>query len=302
MDPRKRLRRTRLYVPGNNPAMVFNAGVFGPDSIIFDLEDSVAVNEKDAARLLVRNALLEVDYGRSERTVRINGFDTPFFEDDVRTIVAACPDAIVLPKTESAKQVQELADLIAEIEEKNNIPVGTVKIMPIIESAKGVIHSDEIAFAHERVVGISPGGEDLTADLNAIRTKEGTELMYVRQKLIVSAAAAKIQIWDTVYSNIDDINGLIENTKKIISMGFSGKACIHPKQIEPIHKAFTPTEEEISRAKRIVTQYQVSLNQGVGAIAVDGRMIDVPVYNRALYLLRRAKAAGYPLEGINLEE
>ena len=302
MDARKRLRRSRLYVPGNNPGMVFAAGVFGPDSIIFDLEDSVAVTEKDAARLLVRNALKTVDYGKSERTVRINGFDTPFFEDDVKEIVAALPDAIVLPKTETAKQVQELSDMIGEIEEKIGATIGTVKIMPIIETAKGVINSDEIAFADERVVGISPGGEDLTADLNAVRSKEGTELMYVRQKLVVSAAAAKIQIWDTVYSNVDDEQGLIENTKKIIAMGFSGKACIHPKQIAPIHQAFMPSEQEIMKAKRIVLQYQTSLRQGVGAISVDGRMIDVPVYNRALYLLRRAKAGGYPLDDVNLED
>ena len=282
--------------------MVFAAGVFGPDSIIFDLEDSVAVTEKDAARLLVRNALKTVDYGKSERTVRINGFDTPFFEDDVKEIVAALPDAIVLPKTETAKQVQELSNMIGEIEEKIGATIGTVKIMPIIETAKGVINSDEIAFADERVVGISPGGEDLTADLDAVRSNLGNELMYVRQKLVVSAAAAKIQIWDTVYSNVDDEQGLIENTKKIIAMGFSGKACIHPKQIAPIHQAFMPSEQEIMKAKRIVLQYQTSLSQGVGAISVDGRMIDVPVYNRALYLLRRAKAGGYPLDDVNLED
>lgn len=286
-----RIRRTRLYMSGNNPAMIRSAGLFGADSVILDLEDAVAINQKDAARMLVRNALRELDFNNTEMTVRINSADTEFFYDDLREIVPAKPYAIVLPKSETFKQVNNACKAITEVEEENGIPTGTIKLMPIIESAKGVLNAERIAIACDRIVAISPGGEDLTADLGAERTVAGEELLYIRSKILLAARAAGIQALDTVYGNIDDEEGLINQTKRIVRMGYDGKACIHPKQIEPIHQTFTPTAQEITHAQRIVEAYQLAQEEGLGVICVDNRMIDVPVVKRSERILRRARAA-----------
>lgn len=286
-----KIRRTRLYIPGNNPAMIRNAPLFGADQIIFDLEDGVAVNQKDAARMLVRNALREINFSGTETTVRINPLGTPFFEDDLKEIIPVKPYGIVLPKSEDHKQMLDLCDKMAIIEEKHDMPIGSVKLMPIIESAWGVLQAEKIALSSDRIIGISPGGEDLTADLGAERTIEGEELLYVRSKLLLAARAAGIQCFDTVFTNVRDIEGLILQTKKIVRLGYDGKACIHPNQIEPIHKAFMPTEMEIERAERIVQAYKEAQEIGVGVICLDNRMIDVPVVKRSERVLKRAEAA-----------
>ncbi|MEA2071262.1 MAG: aldolase/citrate lyase family protein [Asgard group archaeon] len=286
-----RIRRTRLYISGNNPAMIRNAPLFGADSVIFDLEDSVAINQKDAARILVRNALNELDFGNTEVTVRINPIDTPYFKQDIEEIVRAEPYAIVLPKSEDPNDIIEVSQEIAIVEEKAGLPIGLIKLMPIIESALGVLKAEDIALACSRIVAISPGGEDLTADLGATRTVAGEELLYIRSKLVLAARAAGVQVLDTVYGNVNDEEGLINQTKRIIRMGFDGKACIHPRQVEPIHKAFRPTDQEIERAKRIVEAYKHAQEEGLGAICVDNHMIDVPVVKRSERILQRAKAA-----------
>ena len=286
-----KIRRSRLYIPGNNPAMIRNAPLFGADQVIFDLEDGVAVNQKDTARLLVRNALKELDFGETEVTVRVNGLDTEFFEDDIREIIPAKPYAIVFPKAEDQSQMLEVCDLMAIQEEKNDMHIGTVKLMPIIESAYGILQVDKIAIGCDRIVGISPGGEDLTADLGAERTTEGEELLYIRSRLVLAARAAGIQVYDTIYPNVRDIEGLYRQTKKIVKMGFDGKACIHPCQIEPIHRAFMPTEQQIDRAERIVEAYRRAQEEGIGVICVDNRMIDVPVVKRSERIIKRAEAA-----------
>ncbi|HUT82984.1 MAG TPA: aldolase/citrate lyase family protein [Candidatus Bathyarchaeia archaeon] len=286
-----KIRRTRLYIPGNNPAMIRNAPLFGADEVIFDLEDSVAVNQKDAARNLVRNALRELNLSGTEITVRINGFNTKFFYDDINAIVPVKPYAIVLPKAEDEKQMIEICDIIAILEEKNGLPIGLVKLMPIIESARGVLRAEGITRASDRIIGISPGGEDLTADLGAERTDEGNELLYIRSRLVLAARANGIQVYDTIYPNVRDLEGLYKQTQKIVQMGFDGKACIHPSQIEPIHKAFMPTAEQIENAKRIVEAYKIAQRDGIGVICVDNRMIDVPVVKRSERILKRAEAA-----------
>ncbi|MGC9779691.1 MAG: HpcH/HpaI aldolase/citrate lyase family protein [Candidatus Heimdallarchaeota archaeon] len=286
-----KIRRTRLYIPGNNPAMIRNSPLFGADQIIFDLEDGVAVNQKDAARILVRNALKELDFGETEVTVRINSVDTEFFEKDINEIIPAKPYAIVFPKAEDDKQLLDVSNQMAVVEEENNMPIGSIKVTPIIESAWGILRAENIAIACDRLVGISPGGEDLTADLGAIRTLEGEELLYIRSKLILAARAAGIQVFDTVYTNVRDTEGLYNQTKRIVRMGFDGKACIHPCQIEPIHKAFMPSEREIERAERIVEAYKIAQKEGFGVICVDNRMIDVPVVKQSERIIKRAEAA-----------
>ncbi|MBN1328211.1 MAG: HpcH/HpaI aldolase/citrate lyase family protein [Candidatus Heimdallarchaeota archaeon] len=286
-----KIRRSRLYIPGNNPAMIRNAPLFGADEVIFDLEDGVAVNQKDAARILVRNALKELNFNNTEVTVRINSFDTKFFYDDINEIVPAKPYAIVLPKAEDEKQVMEICDAIAIIEDKSDLPIGAIKLMPIIESAWGVLRAEGIARASDRIIGISPGGEDLTADLGAERTDEGDELLYIRSRLVLAARANGVQVYDTIYPNVRDLEGLYKQTEKIVQMGFDGKACIHPSQIEPIHKAFSPTAEQLERAERIVEAYRIAQKEGIGVICVDNRMIDVPVVKRSERILKRAEAA-----------
>ena len=286
-----KIRRTRLYIPGNNPAMIRNSPLFGADQIIFDLEDGVAVNQKDAARALVRNALQELDFGDTEVTVRVNALDTEFFENDIHEIVPVKPYAIVLPKSEDEKQMLDVNDHIMITEEKSDLSIGTIKLTPIIESAWGVLRAENIALACDRIVGISPGGEDLTADLGAERTTEGEELLYIRSKLVLAARAAGIQVYDTVYTNVRDIQGLYHQTERIVRLGFDGKACIHPCQIEPIHNAFKPSDSDIERAKRIIDAYNLAQAEGVGVICVDNRMIDVPVVKRSERILKRAEAA-----------
>jgi citrate lyase subunit beta/citryl-CoA lyase len=285
-----RLRRTRLYIPGHNPAMIRNAPLFGADSVILDLEDSVAVTQKDSTRILVRNAIDELDFVGVEVTVRINPPDTEYFQKDIEEIVPAKPYALVLPKAENSKGIQDVCIKIAEVEEANGITIGTTKLMPIIESARGVLHAEEIADACERIVAISPGGEDLTADLGAERTVHGEELLYIRSKLVLAARAAGVQVLDTVYGNIQDSQGLINQTKRIIRMGFDGKACIHPSQIDTIHEAFRPTDREIDHAERIVEAYKIAQEKGFGVICVDNKMIDVPVVKRSERILQRASA------------
>ncbi|NHJ40045.1 MAG: hypothetical protein FK731_08430 [Asgard group archaeon] len=286
-----KIRRSRLYIPGNNPAMIRNAPLFGADQVIFDLEDGVAINQKDTARLLIRNALKQLDFGDTEITVRINGLDTEYFEKDIQEIIPAKPYAIVFPKAEDEKQMLEVCDLMAIQEEKNDMPIGTIKLMPIIESAWGILRVDRIAIACDRLVGISPGGEDLTADLGAERTEEGEELLYIRSRMVLAARAAGIQVYDTIYPNVRDTEGLYKQTLKIVKMGFDGKACIHPCQIEPIHRAFMPTEQQIENAERIVEAYKRAQDEGIGVICVDNRMIDVPVVKRSERILKRAEAA-----------
>ena len=284
-----RLRRTRLYIPGNHPAMIQNAEIYGADSLIFDLEDSIPLTEKDTARILVRNAIQALNFGRSEVTVRINDINTPFLEKDLEAIVPTKPDGLLLPKAETEEDILFLHERITELEKKHGLPVGKIRIMPIIETALGVVNVEKIVAA-PRIAAVGIGGEDLTADIGAIRTPDGRELEYISSKIIVACAAYHIQAIDTVFADINDQEGLFQATKRAISRGFQGKSVIHPSQIEVVHRAFMPSEEEIEKAKRIVKAYRESLKKGLGAVSVDGRMIDLPVVMRAERILKRAKA------------
>ena len=283
-----RLRRTRLYIPGNNPAMIQNASIYGADSLIFDLEDSIPVSEKDAARHLVRNALQELNFSNCEVTVRINGIETEYYLKDLETIVPVKPDGILVPKTESHEDIKQIVKEITRIEKEHNLPAKKIRIMPIIESALVVINIDQIAQA-PRVIAIGLGGEDLIADIGAKRTKENQTLDYIKAKIVLACAANKIQAIDTIFVDINDPDGLYHVTLKAIEMGFQGKSIIHPSQIDPVHEAFTPTDAEIEKAERIVKAYNESVKHGTGVISIDGRMIDLPVVIQAEKILQRSK-------------
>ena len=276
-----RLRRSMLYLPGNSPNMVQDAHLYGADSILIDLEDSVVISEKDSARNLVRNALDNVDYGDIEVTIRINPVHTDFYKDDLKVIVPGKPDAIRVPKSESAEQIKKVDEFITELEKENGIEVGSVKLMPMIESAKGVREVNEIAEASSRNVALTIGGEDLATDLGVTRTKGSEEIFTSRSLVVLAAKAAGIDALDTIYSNVNDIEGLRKETELIKKMGFSGKAVIHPKQIKPVHEVFNPTEEEVREARKVVDAAEEAERKGQGAITVNGKMVDYPIVDRA---------------------
>ena len=289
-----RLRRSRLYVPGNNPSMLVNAGVYGADVLTFDLEDSVSPGEKLAARLLVGELLKEktVDFGRSEVTVRINPLSTPYGKKDLLEIVCERLEGVYLPKAESEEDVIMLDEVLTRLEEERGLEVGRIKIFAIIETAKGVLNAYKIASASKRLEAITIGGEDLTADLGGERTPDGMTLFTARQMILLSARAAGVQALDTVYSDIKDSEGLYQEAVTVRRMGYDGKAAIHPSQIEVIHRAFTPTEEEIDYAKRVIEALETAKREGSGVAALGSKMIDRPIVKRAERILERARAAG----------
>lgn len=287
-----KLRRTMMYVTGNNPANIMDAHLYGADSIMFDLEDSVSLKEKDAARFLVYNALRTIDFGGVETVVRINGLDTPFGKDDLEAMVRAQPDIIRLPKAEKSEDVIEAEKIIADIEEKIGLEVGTTKMMAAVESPLGVINAYDIARASKRMVAIAIGAEDFVTNMKTNRSPEGIELLAARSQLILAARAAGIYALDTVYSNINNDEGFIDETKLIKQLGFDGKSVIHPKQVNLTHKVYAPTDKEIKNAIRVVDAIHDAESKGSGVIALDGKMIDGPIVDRAYRVIELAKATG----------
>jgi citrate lyase subunit beta/citryl-CoA lyase len=288
---RARLRRTRLYLPGNNPDLMLNAGLFGADEIILDLEDSVAPAEKDSARVLVRNTLMAVDFGDAEKLVRINPLETEYGKADIEMIVPAAPDMLLIPKCNEAKDIKDVEALVAAVEKKHGAE-HTILFMPLIETARGVLNAYEIVTASDRVVAICWGAEDLSADLGVERTKEGKESFVARGLVILAAKAAGVQPLDTVFSDVRDTAGLIESTKEAISLGFEGKGVIHPGQIEPIHKVFAPTAERIEYAQKVVAAIEKARAKGSGVASLGSKMIDAPIEARARKILGLAEALG----------
>ena len=285
-DPseRDRLRRTRLYAPGNNPRVLVGIELHGADCVLLDLEDSVPPAEKGAARILVKHLLATIDF--SEVWVRINPLDT-YGKDDLAEVILGRLHGICLPKAESADDVRALAKELSRLESDLGWEEGTTLIMPIIETGRGVLHAEEIAAADERVAVIAFGAEDYTRDVGARRTQDA--LLYPRSQIVAAAAAASIQASDTVYADIDDEEGLIEETEHIRELGFAGKGVINPRQIGPIHSVFSPSEEEIEDARRIVAAAEEAERGGRGAIAIGGKMIDRPILERAKRTLRLAE-------------
>ncbi len=284
---KERLRRSRLYLPGNTPKLFPNAGLHKPDGVILDLEDSVAPDEKDAARLLVRNTLRGINFYGSERMVRIN--QLPRGLEDLKYIIPHNVHVVLIPKCETADDVikvdKEVERLKNEFKIKDNI-----YYMPIIESALGIINAYQIASASENNCALTIGLEDYTADIGAERTKEGRESFYARSMIVTAAKAAGIAAIDTVFSDVNDMNGLRESVLEAKSLGFEGKGCIHPRQIKVVHEAFAPTESEIDKARKIVEAFNTAKEKGLGVISIGSKMIDAPVVKRAERILELAKS------------
>jgi len=284
-----RLRRSRLYLPGNEPKYFINAGLHAPDAVILDLEDSVHHAEKDAARLLVRNALRCVDFGAAERMVRIN--QLPLGLADLEEIVPQSPDVILIPKVEAAAQIADVDAAVARITHQHGI-TRPVWLMPILESALGIENAFAIATASDRICALTIGLEDYTADLGVVKTASGGESLYARQRVVNAAHAAHIQAIDSVFGDVADTDGLLRWGEASRAMGFEGMGCIHPMQIEVIHRAFAPSPAELEKALKIVAAFEDAQAKGLGVVSLGSKMIDPPVVNRALKLVARAKQIG----------
>lgn len=282
-------RFSRLYLPGNNPSLMLNAGVHKPHGIILDLEDAVAFDRKYEARFLVRNALCAVNFYGAERMVRIN--QIPAGIEDLKYVVPHNPNLIIVPKCESAKDIQIVNENIDALKKKHKI-TSEIWLMPIIESALGVVKSYEIASAAPNIVAMAIGLEDYTADIGTQRTQEGTESLFARCQIVNSCRAAGIQPIDSVFSDVADLAGLEINVKKSKALGFEGMGCIHPRQIKIIHDYYAPADDEIKKAKKIVLAFDDAQAKGLGVISLGSKMIDPPVVKRALNTIVSAVKTG----------
>ena len=285
-----KLRRSMMFVPGNNPGMVKDAGIYGADCIMFNLEDSVSPTEKDAARFLIYSALTTLDYSPAEIVVRINDLASGLGVADLEAIVRARPDVIRLPKTETAQDIIDCEREIERIEKEAGIPVGSTGMMAAIESAEGVLNAREIAVASDRLIGIALGAEDYVTDLKTTRS-DGTELAFARGMIVNAARSAGIDALDTVYSDANNEEGFIAEATIIKKMGFSGKSVINPRQIDPLHKIFRPSEKDIAKARATMEAIREANAKGSGVASLNGKMIDRPVVMRAQYLLELAGLA-----------
>ena len=286
------MRRSMLFLPGNNPNMLINAGCLGSDAVIFDLEDAVSPAEKDAARILVRNTIKYMDNGGCEIIVRINSVDTSFWKADIDAILPQKPDMILLPKTSTSRDVIEADEYMCEVEKRLEFEKDTVKLMPLIETALGVENAFAIASASSRVKALFLGAEDLTADLQCKRTKAGREIEYARTRLVVAARAAGVDVYDTPFTDVNDDEGIVDDAILAKSLGFTGKASISPRHVEVINSVFSPTEAEIDYAYRVLDAIALAKEQGKGAISLNGKMIDAPIVSRAEQTIAMAKALG----------
>ena len=293
MNPeKKRLRRTMMFLNAQKPGLIKDPYIYKPDSIMLDLEDAVAENQKDAARFSLYHALKEINYHGCERVVRINALDTPYWKEDIRCAVAGGCDSIRIPKTERAEDVKLVEEAVAAAEKEFNIPEGRTLIMAAIESARGVMKVLEICESSERLFGIALSGGDYTKDLQTRITGTGVELMGARQHMIIAARAAGVQCFDTVYTNLDDMEGFRKEVESIHLMGFDGKSIINPRQISIVHEIFTPTMKDIIFAEKVVKEIDDKKAKGIGVFTVDGKMIDIAFYDGAIRTIYMAKASG----------
>jgi citrate lyase subunit beta / citryl-CoA lyase len=293
----ERLRRTMMFLPASNPSMVKDAYIYGADSIMFDLEDAVAVTEKDSARFLVYNALKTIDYGNAELVVRVNGLDTPFGRDDIEAVVRAGVHVVRLPKTERKEDIHAVEAVIEEVERKCGREVGSTKMMAAIESPIGVINAYEIATASKRLIAIAIGAEDYVTNMKTKRYPNGMELLGARSQIIIAARAAGIYAIDTVYTEVDNEEGFRNEVELIKQLGFDGKSVINPRQIKPVHEIYTPTPAEIKKSIAVVNAAKEAEQNGLGVISLNGKMIDKPIVDRAERVLQLAAAAGVYKEG-----
>ncbi|MEW9670520.1 aldolase/citrate lyase family protein [Ammoniphilus sp. 3BR4] len=286
----EKLRRAMLFAPGNNPAMLQNAGIYGADAVIFDLEDAVSIPEKDSARHLVHHAIKELDYP-CEVAVRINHISTPWGYEDLDTILAAKPDLIRLPKGETSEDIRIVDEIISQAEAKHGFESGSIKMMAAIENPRGLRNAFEMATASPRMVALAIGGEDFVTSLKGWKTKAGMELFVARTELLLAAREAGIYAIDSVFSDVKDDETFIAETTLIKELGFDGKSVVNPRQIELVYQIFTPTAEEIANAQKVLAAYEEALERKSGVISLNGKMIDAPMITRAERILAYSAAA-----------
>ena len=287
-----RSRRALLYMPGDSRRKIEKAATLDVDSICLDLEDGVALSQKPAGRQTIWRALQELDFGRIERLVRINRFGSGMESEDLAQTIGARPDGIVLPKVESAEAVRWLDAQLTEAERARGWPQGRIGVVAIIETARGIVQLKDICLASPRLQALIFGAEDLAGDIGATRTPEAWEVFYARSAVVTHAAAFGLQAIDMVCVDYNDLAGLEREARQGAQMGFAGKQAIHPNQIRPIQEAFTPSAEAIANARRLVEAHAAHQASGVGAFALDGKMVDSPVVKAAEQVLAKARAAG----------
>lgn len=286
------MRRSMLFLPGNTPNMLINGSCLGADAVIFDLEDAVSPSEKDAARILVRNTMRYMDFRGCEIIVRINSIDTPYWKRDIDQILPQRPGLIMLPKTGTAQDVLEADAYISQVEANLGMEPNAVGLMPLLETALGVENAFSIASASRRVRALFLGAEDLTADLRCKRTKEGREIEYARTRLVVAARAAGVDVYDTPFTDVNDDQGIRKDAALAKALGFTGKASISPRHVEVINQVFSPTQKDVDYAYEVMDAIALAKEQGRGAIALHGKMIDAPIVARAQQTIDMAQALG----------
>lgn len=286
-----KLRRTMLFMPGNNPGMLQTADTFGADSVIFDLEDAVALTEKDAARILVTEAMRTMSYGETEVVIRINPLSSPFAMTDIDRMARLKPDAILLPKA-TPEDMAILEKELERVEKEEGFEIGAIKVHALVETAYGVETVYETIKSSNRIQAVLLGGEDLAADLAVKRTKDSEELFYARTKVVNACKALKVDAIDTPFTDTNDYEGLAADSRKAKMLGFSGKLAINPRQIDTIHEVYSPTKQEINHALRVMAAKEEAEKEGLGVFSLDGKMVDLPIINRAIQTLEIAEMIG----------
>ena len=293
-----RLKRTSLYASGSNPINMIQAAFYNEDCIVYDMEDSVPLSEKDTARLLIYNTVRYHRPANKSVIIRVNGIYSEFIEEDLEAAVRARPDAIRIPKVEYKEEAVRICNRITEIEKEAGLEVGKIEVWCNIESYLGMINAYEIATADPRIVALALGAEDFTASMKSTRTKAGLEIFYARNAILTACRHAGIEAIDAVFSDINDIEGLKEDTKLTKNLGFDGKTCVHPRQIDVVNSFFTPSAKEIKYALRVLEAVEEGARLGKGAVTLDGGMIDKPMELRARTTLAQAEAAGVSIGGM----
>ena len=289
---KKRLRRSMMFLNAQKPSLIKDSYLYGADSLMLDLEDAVAVTAKDTARFSLYQALKNVDYRGCERVVRINGLDTEYWKEDIRCAVAGGADVLRIPKTEDAKMVKAVEDAVLAAEREFKRPEDSTLLMAALESAKGVMNAYEVCTSSERMIGIALSGGDYTKDLQTKITGTGVELMGARQHMIIAARAAGVQCFDTVWTDLDNLEGFRKEVMLIKDMGFDGKSIINPRQIPIVHEVFTPSMKEIVFSEKVIREIDSKRKEGIGVFTVDGKMIDIAFYDGAQRVIALAKASG----------
>ena len=286
------MRRSMLFLPGNTPNIIVNGAILGADAVILDLEDAVAPAEKDSARILVRNAIRFMGFGKCEVIVRINAIDTAYWQKDLEALIPVRPALIMPPKTSCAADVLAVDEYIARLEEKHGLEKGSIGLIPLIETALGVENAFQIASACPRVKAIFLGGEDLTAELRCKRTKEGQEIFYARSRMVMAARAAGVEVYDTPFTDVNDDEGIYVDSQLAKSLGFTGKAAISPRHVGAINEVFSPSMKDIEYAYEVMEAIRIGKEQGKGAVSLRGKMIDAPIVARAQQTIDAAVALG----------